>query len=492
MPLFAVVAALVVIAAAPQPSKADHLVVLVFDAMRPDYVDRFGLPNFKRLRGLSREYVNGYVGHMASETVVSHLVLTTGKLPKQLPWQDEIYIDHAGALGPKGAVHETGTFTGEQFQTLMKRLPEGTFITARMKKAHGGKVFSVAQKHYTAHIFGTPAADTVITMKKADGKCTPSGLAVPAYIAQNDRYTVDCTKDYGTKTSFYPLDGARSVPGDDPAHQGGDVWVADIGLELMSKEKDWSVLLLSFSGIDKVAHMAAEHEGPRHNSFQTPYTLEKVARIADEQLGKILDGLERTKLLQRTVLVVTADHGGQVNTSYFGAAKTGKVGLRDGAAVEVVSPWLHRLKTLANVKALFADSAVRVWLEGDAPDNRAQAIAVLNELSGVVEVYGLTPGNDAYTRLHSRADREPAAFQKWAAAHNQELVDSMATLGAPDLIGLLADGSGYDMLGDHGGAQEKVQRIPIFVVAPGVAKGKATAPTRLVDIVGIISPALGL
>jgi len=482
------------VCAAP-PAKADHLVVLVFDAMRPDYVDRFDLPNFKRLRGLSREYVNGYVGHIGAETVVSHLVLPSGRLPRDLPWQDEAYVDHAGLLGTPGKTYATGGLKAEQFQTLMKQVPAEAFITGRMKKVHGGRVFSVAQKYYAAHVFGTPAVDTVVTMLKADGRCTPTGTAVPSYITDNPRYTLECAKDYGTATSFYPLDGARSVPGDDPAHLGGDVWVADIGLELIQKEKDWSVLFLSFAGIDKIAHMSAEQDGPRPNSFKTEYTLERVAKIADQQLGRILDALEGSKLLDRTVLVATSDHGGQANTSYFGAGKTAKVGVRDGPPIETVSPWLHRLRLLANVKEVVADSAIRVWLEGDSTENRDTATAVLNELSGVVEVYGLTLGKDGryfYRRLHSRVDQQPEGFRRWAKLHNQELVDSMATLGAPDLIGLLADGSGYDMLGDHGGAQEKVQRIPLFVHAPTFKPGRSLAPTRLADVVSIISPALGL
>jgi hypothetical protein len=46
----------------------DHLVFMVFDQMRPDYVDRFGLENFKRLRASSRHYPDAYVGHLASQT----------------------------------------------------------------------------------------------------------------------------------------------------------------------------------------------------------------------------------------------------------------------------------------------------------------------------------------------------------------------------------------------------------------------------------------
>ncbi len=53
---------------------------------------------------------------------------------------------------------------------------------------------------------------------------------------------------------MYPLDGNRFVPGTDPAHLGGDMWVADAGMEMMDKE-NWSGMLLTLGGIDKTSHM---------------------------------------------------------------------------------------------------------------------------------------------------------------------------------------------------------------------------------------------
>ena len=49
----------------------------------------------------------------------------------------------------------------------------------------------------------------------------------------------------------------------------------------------------------------------------------------------------------------------------------------------------------------------------------------------------------------------------WWRLHGQELVDSMARRNGPDLIGLLHDRTSYGVYGDHGGAQESVQRVPM-------------------------------
>jgi hypothetical protein len=58
----------------------------------------------------------------------------------------------------------------------------------------------------------------------------------------------------------------------------------------------------------------------------------------------------------------------------------------------------------------------------------------------------------------------------------------MAGPAAPDLVGLLADGFGFGRIGDHGGAQELVQRIPMIIRVPGEAGSKQSQALRLMDL----------
>ena len=54
----------------------------------------------------------------------------------------------------------------------------------------------------------------------------------------------------------------------------------------------------------------------------------------------------------------------------------------------------------------------------------------------------------------------------WWKAHGQAIVDTMAAPDGPDVIGLLHDKTSYGVYGDHGGAQESVQRVPmVFWIA---------------------------
>ena len=62
--------------------------------------------------------------------------------------------------------------------------------------------------------------------------------------------------------------------------------------------------------------------------------------------------------------------------------------------------------------------------------------------------------------------------QKWWKEHGQELVDTMAAPNGPDVIGLLHDKTSYGVYGDHGGAQESVQRVPMVFWSPSLAFAK--------------------
>ena len=48
-----------------------------------------------------------------------------------------------------------------------------------------------------------------------------------------------------------------------------------------------------------------------------------------------------------------------------------------------------------------------------------------------------------------------------SSEHGQEIVDTEAAPYGPDVIALLENHTSYGVKGDHGGAQESVQQIPI-------------------------------
>jgi hypothetical protein len=472
-------------ASRPTEPTPDHLVVLVFDQMRPDYIDRFGMRNFQRLRESSRDYRAAYVGHLGSQTVVSHLVISSGLLPKALPWQDNVFVDSAGALGKPGAAYEAGRLTRSQFWMLLSRFPSSTFLAERVRQKTGRKVVAIGQKDYAALLLGTPAADAIITLAKASGRCHPTGVNVPDYIASNSRFTLDCAETYGTGLStVYSLDGNRYVPGNDTAHLGGDVWTADAALEVMARE-DWAGLFLTFGSIDKIGHMLGEQDGSGLRSVPSAYRLAAVARIADEQLGRLLNALKSRELLERTLIVVTADHGGQRNEFYLGNNKYQSCCALENSQAKVEPPyWIEHLTQLGKVRTSYQDTSVKVWLADVSVSNETAIVAGMADIPGMVEIHALreSDGGWRYERVFSRLEKQTVAFRRWADRHHAALLDTMACEGAPHLVGLLADGFGFGRIGDHGGAQEQVQRIPLIIRVPGERGSVRKERLRLVDI----------
>ena len=52
--------------------------------------------------------------------------------------------------------------------------------------------------------------------------------------------------------------------------------------------------------------------------------------------------------------------------------------------------------------------------------------------------------------------------------------------------------TGYGAVGDHGGAQKDVQRIPMVFYNPSLAHADRTAPARLVDLMPTVLNTLGV
>lgn len=148
-------------------AKPEKLIVMVFDAMRPDYINRYDMKNFKKLQSISRNYKNAYVGHLFSETVVAHAAIPTGLAPKDLPWADDVMLDKKGKIEGKPGFYNVGDLSGETLLKLLEnQVDKDHFLQTRVKKKLSGKVFSVGGKGYAAWIFGGPYADGIITHKK--------------------------------------------------------------------------------------------------------------------------------------------------------------------------------------------------------------------------------------------------------------------------------------------------------------------------------------
>ena len=80
------------------PDRPSRVVIIMLDQARADTIDRYDMDNVKELQRDGTNFPNGLVGHMAAETVISHNVVTSGLLPKNMGWSNEVYRDVNGVL----------------------------------------------------------------------------------------------------------------------------------------------------------------------------------------------------------------------------------------------------------------------------------------------------------------------------------------------------------------------------------------------------------
>ncbi|MGD9958951.1 alkaline phosphatase family protein [Nocardioides sp.] len=516
--------------AAAAPATPKRVMFIVLDQLRPEFIDAFDMQNVKALMAGGATFDNAYLGHMASETVVSHNVMTSGMLPKHMGWADEWFRDTDGVLGTPDTMYVSGSMSQPQFDSLVADKGYPKLADYLHAKYPGKIVASFGQKNYAMYAMST-GADIRVTFGGRSFDCDgdavadntwrgPVGVNVPTYITEatvaptcpaDSHFYVDADSNlnYGTLTTSpawnYPLQGNRDISGPDADHPGGDVWTTDAALAVMDHE-DWSGLLLTMGGIDKSGHMwgGLNDVAPYPAGAEDPTShMANAAHVADEQVGRIVDKLEADGLLDETLVVLTTDHAQLTGDNFYGVdgVNRGNLNWYYGADADETylspSPEIQKLilglggtgftpATDGNMRVSMQDSAIRTWLDDTSTKAKRQAADVMSTLGGVRASYIRNAGRYV---LRWQAPRSQWSDSEWAwyRKHAQEIVNTEAAPYGPDVIGLLADNTSYGAKGDHGGAQESVQRIPIVFYGAGVKAGsRPSGAIRSVDILPTI------
>jgi hypothetical protein len=456
----------------------------------------------------------GYLGHVGSVTVVTHNVLTSGLLPKNMGWSDDGYRDTTGLLPGTNPFWIPSSWSRQDMFTVQesigkRRLPD--YLKAADPTA---KTFAVSPKGYAAWAFGGPTADSIITFG-SNTSCGdtnrrgPSGVNVPAYIAQPcGRYYVKRSSSLTYDThqwpaSLYPLDGNRYTTGKEDDHLGGDIWATDIALDIMDNE-NWNGIFLTLPDVDKNAHMwggVDDDEGAGLLDPDPMTHMKFAAKTADEQVGRVMDKLRADGELDDTLVVLTADHGSVPGRDFLGTQNPelnyGYYNWYYGEAAND-APYLKpqdALKPLTdtdNVGLSYSDSMLRAWLKDTSPAKVSEAASIMAGMPGVSAVR--TRAGDRYTRVSPvRYDRMTIPGEKaWFVQHAQELVDTEAAAYGPEVIATLVDDTTYSVAGDHGGIQRRSQQIPIVFAGADLSRTALQAPVRSVDVMPMLLKHMGI
>lgn len=494
----------------PAQHKPSKVVVIVVDALSREIVEKYGMRNIQALMDQGVNAPNAYLGHLGSVTVVTHNVITSGQLPKNMGWTDEGYRDVDGVLGAPGGFWITSNLGGTEIMALQDHAGYPKLADYLHTAKPGSKVYTISPKGYAGYAFGGSGSDSIVTFGSKvtcpDGQTyrSVSGVNVPSYLSQTcGRFFVHQlgAGAYGTDrwpASLYPLDGDRYVTGEDPAHPGGDVWAADAAIEVMRRDPNWSGVLVTLPGVDKAAHMWGSIDDQRG---AVPMAhLPMAARTADAQVGRIISQLRRSGQLDDTLVVLTADHGSVPGRNFYGTHDESLdygyynwyYGDTQNGTYLQPQAALAPLVATGNVGLSYSDSMLRAWLKNTSPAKVAQAAHAMAGMPRVSAVwvrkgtrYQMVSGPN-WSVMPTNGERA------WFTRHAQELVDTSAADYGPDVIATLGDDTTYSVAGDHGGIQRRSQQIPIVFFGGGLSSRDTSAPVRSVDILPTILRTMGI
>ncbi|HEX5016951.1 MAG TPA: alkaline phosphatase family protein [Actinomycetes bacterium] len=515
----------------PDDSAPTKVLIVLFDQMRPEYADRFDMPNFRALRDAGTNFNEAYLGYMGSETVIAHNVIMSGQSPKNMGWVDEAYRDREGLLSQnKDQMWITGELTYDQYGTIIQNKGYPKLADYLQEAQPDKKFIVVGEKGYAVdssaaesawdtsdadiHVRFSGRSSSTPTPGTPDAECNatlggryrfPEGRNVPSYLTEFcGRYYVQSADTYGTSVAFpswiYPLDGNRFVPGFDDDHLGGDNWVADAAMDMMENE-DWSGMFVTLGGIDKAGHMwgaqSDRQSVPGSPDFQTHVKFN--AENADLQLGRMLDKLEELGELDDTLVVLTADHGATFGEEYYGKTAPGVSTTSDTnwyygptslpSQYNNPSPSLSPMINTGNIAFSYQSTSIQAWLKDASNPARKQVLKAMDKLPGVIATYWRKGGK------FNQFDKNPIPPDEraWFKANAQSIVNTMADVNGPDAVALLRDKVSYGAYGDHGGVTESVQRVPmVFWSADQAYANNTSATFHTPDVMPTILRALGL
>jgi arylsulfatase A-like enzyme len=280
------------------------------------------------------------------------------------------------------------------------------------------------------------------------------------------------------------------------------------------KHENWSGMFITMGGIDKAGHMWGAQDDTAPQDCTTLAGMSHVrcaAENADVQLGKILAAVRQVDAEKggHTLVVLTADHGATFGQNFYGKTASGSgdsnwyyapanLGVWDAGTNGVLdqvtysnpSPDVAALNADGNVQFSYQSTAIEAWLlDRSTAAKQAKAKQMLG-MPGVTATYWKNQAGDAF-KLQG-TNKMTKSEKGWWLEHGQAIVDTMAAPDGPDVIGLLHDRTSYGVYGDHGGAQESVQRVPMVFWTPGATADPTNESFRTPDVLPTILAAMGI
>ncbi len=492
------------------PANAPALILfLVIDQGSEDQIERWR-PLFdsglERLLEQSAWFSDARQNHAVTETAPGHATLATGREPRSHgiignDWIDpesgeEIYSVADPEVG-RSPRNLRGEALGDWLQEVVP----------------SSKVFALSDKDRAAILLGGQHPDGVLWYDRSTGRFVssdyyPWGKAGPAWLASFYRDHPP-TKRFGTlweplskvaarapalgaegvdfgaveasQTFPHALGGLELAPG--PAYFSdlyrspfGDAYLAKLAEALITEEglgrdRAPDLLAVSFSSLDAVGH----RYGPDSLEFA-----DTLARL-DQALGELLDLVDQRVGLDRTLVVLSADHG--VDPAPEAATEPGRrTGAQDALCFQRVETDLE------------ADLGPATWLHpGPFIDRQAVAAHHLKLSTVEDEAAKLLERCPAVAHVWTREELEgPTSPSGTFAELYSNAFDAQRS---PDLMIQLGTGilaATPPVVASHGSPYPYDTRVPWLVRGAGITPHRITSRVSAADVAPTVAALAGI
>ena len=521
-----------------QSSERDVRLVLqiTVDQLRADLIDRyasgFGEGGFKRLLDNGTFYVDAHHRHANTETVVGHTTLATGTDPAVHGMVANVWLDRASGsliynvedadyplLGEGGGVDAKSEIDPTQkLATTQGRSPraiQSTTISDAISLSLGpeAKVFGVSVKdrgaitmagHSGKAFWFSKSGGRMVTssfymkdypewVEAWNAKGVPASYANKSWelLAEPSTYLFGNADDMAWEVNFPgfgrtfphpygPADGKYFTTLLTLAPAGDEI-ILDFAKTLISAEKIGAdevtdYLSISFSSTDYVGHFF----GP--SSLESEDNLHRL----DRTLADLLAYVDRTVGLDRTLIVLSADHGASEVPGYLNSLGIGGSYFKFDDVDK--SEAIAALKKEFGVSKELVDKFFQPYLYLNRETIAQRNLDIAKVSRRVAEELSKFPGVAFAVSSHDlRAGavaRTPVTEAVLANFHEDRSGDIYIVFEPHWFV---ADFDGKSVAGSHGSPWPYDSHVPVIWMGPDIERGRVERRVATVDVAPTIA-----
>jgi hypothetical protein len=440
---------------------AEYVVVIVIDGCRPDYFNLAPLPNLEQLASEGTTYDSAWVGQLPTNTPPGHATLGTGVFPARhhvvdFRWKDprtgKSYFPSRLNNLRSGALRDVIAETG---------VPS---LLGLLKEAHpDSRALAISSvKPYAAICMGNTAADYILFTPSS--KKQKSDAWGEEGIAKGQIRHFESLSGHDVGQEVLDLVNSRIAPYSNPGDF--DTWVVDAFLVVFEKNRP-RFAMLNLPETDEMGHKCG--------GINAPAIMKPVIVNVDTQIGRIVKAFKEAGIYERTLFVVTADHGMMPNA--FNAS---------------IGSYVEAFLRPNDLPQLGLTSQA-IWLrKSDRSQKVAEKLAAINPAGVGGIFYKAGEGGDVSYRAAGRNQTESSPAWDY-------LLDTIACTQSPDVILRIKENTvlgrkfPLNSRGKHYQGTWGVQHIPLIIAGPGVREyTRSEMPARLVDIPPTIIALMGI